>query len=104
MAKLTPFALAAIALLGACTTAPQSNSPKIITNVTDLRPGTGVVQAVMPTPVIATASSSSPSSEPLRRLEVKMSDGKVQYIDTKSPEIAKGDRIQVGADGIMRKV
>src|SRR6185436_8311695 len=41
MAKLTPFALAAIALLGACTTAPQSNSPKIITNVTDLRPGTG---------------------------------------------------------------
>ena len=101
MAKLTPFALAAVALLGACA-APQSNSPKIITNVTDLRPGTGVVQAVMPQPVMASPSASS--SEPMQRLEVKMSDGKVQYIDTKSAGIMKGDRVQVGADGIMRKV
>ena len=101
MAKLTPFALAAIALLGACA-APQSNTPKIITNVTDLRPGTGVVQAVMPQPVMASASAGS--SEPMQRLEVKMSDGKVQYIDTKSVGIMKGDRVEVGADGLMRKV
>ena len=102
MAKLTPFALAAIALLGACTTAPQSNTPRIVTNVTDLRPGTGVVQAVMPQPVMASATA--PSSEPMQRLEVKMSDGKVQYIDTKSVGIMKGDRVEVGADGLMRKV
>jgi hypothetical protein len=102
MAKLTPFALAAIALLGACTTAPQSNTPRIITNVIDLRPGTGVVQAVTPTPVMASANAAS--SEPMQRLEIKMSDGKVQYIDTKSAGIMKGDRVQVGADGLMRKV
>ena len=103
MAKLTPFALAAIALLGACA-APQSNTPKIITNVTDLRPGTGVVQAVMPQPVMAGATTSAPSSEPMQRLEIKMSDGKVQYIGTKSAGIMKGDRVELSADGVMRKV
>jgi len=102
MAKLTPFALAAIALLGACsTTPPQSTTPNIITNVTPMLPGTGVVQAVMPQPVFAGAAAGS--SEPMRRLEVKMSDGKVQYIDTKS-EISKGDRVQLSEDGIIRKV
>lgn len=102
MAKLTPFALAAIALLGACsTTPPQSTTPNIVTNVTPMRPGTGVVQAVMPQPVFAGAAAGS--SEPMRRLEVKMSDGKVQYIDTKS-EISRGDRVQLSEDGIIRKV
>jgi len=102
MAKLTPYALAAIALLGACsTTPPQPTTPNIVTNVTPMRPGTGVVQAVMPQPVFAGAAAGS--SEPMRRLEIKMGDGKVQYIDTKS-EISKGDRVQLSEDGIIRKV
>ena len=33
-----------------------------------------------------------------------MSDGKMQYVDVPSREIAKGDRVQLGADGIIRKV
>jgi hypothetical protein len=33
-----------------------------------------------------------------------MSDGRMQYVDTRSREIAKGDRIQLGEDGIIRKV
>jgi hypothetical protein len=102
MAKLTPFALAAIALLAACSTTPQPATPTISTIVHPLRAGTGVVQAVMPAPVMVSAGAGS--SEPLQRLEVKMSDGKVQYVDTPSREIAKGDRIQLGADGIIRKV
>ena len=103
MAKLTPFALAAIALLGACSTAPsQSNAPNIATIVHPLRAGTGVVQAVMPAPMMVSAGAGS--SEPLQRLEIKMSDGKMQYVDTRSREIAKGDRVQLGADGIIRKV
>ena len=97
MTKFTPFALAAIALLGACsTTPPQSNAPTIVTNVNALRAGTGVVQAVMPAPAMA-------ASEPMRRLEIKMNDGRIQYVDTRS-EIAKGDRVQLSADGIIRKV
>jgi len=102
MAKLTPFALAAIALLAACSTAPQPATPTIATIVHPLQAGTGVVQAVMPAPVMVSAGAGS--SQPLQRLEIKMSDGKVQYVDTPSREIAKGDRIQLGADGIIRKV
>lgn len=102
MAKMTPFALAAIALLGACSTPPQATAPNIVTNVYPMQPGTGVVQAVMPTPTMAGAAAGG-SSEPLRRLEIKMSDGKVQYIDTRS-EIARGDRVQLSEDGIIRKV
>jgi len=102
MAKLTPFAIAAVALLAACSTTPQPTT-KIVTNENPMRPGTGVVQAVMPTPVMAGSTASAGSSEPLRRLEVKMSDGKVQYIDTKS-DFSKGDRVQLSGDGIIRKV
>ena len=106
MAKLTPFAIAAVALLGACsTTPPQSSTPNIATIVHPLRAGTGVVQAVMPAPVmVAGATASAGSSEPMQRLEIRMSDGRVQYVDTKSGEIAKGDRVQLSGDGIIRKV
>jgi hypothetical protein len=104
MAKLTPFAVAAVALLGACSaTSPQQGPPNIVTNVQPLRPGSGVVQAVMPAPIMAGATASAGSSEPMQRLEIKMNDGRVQYVDTKSGEINKGDRIQLGADGIIRK-
>ena len=102
MAKLTPFALAAIALLGACNTTPQA-TPTISTIVHPLRAGTGVVQSVTPAPVMAAAGATA-SSAPMQRLEIKMSDGKMQYVDTRSSEIAKGDRIQLGEDGIIRKV
>jgi hypothetical protein len=101
MAKLTPFALAAIALLGACSTTPQPTTP-IATIVHPLSAGTGVVQAVMPAPSMVSAGAGS--SQPLQRLEIKMSDGTMQYVDVRSNEIAKGDRVQLGADGIIRKV
>jgi hypothetical protein len=105
MAKLTPFAIAAVSLLGACsTTPPQSSTPNIVTNVHPMRPGTGVVQAVMPAPIMAGASASAGSSDSLQRLEIKMSDGRIQYVDTPSREIAKGDRVQLSGDGIIRKV
>ena len=105
MVKLTPFAIAAVALLGACSNNPPQPTTPIATIVHPMRAGTGVVQSVMPAPVVsgATASSGS-SSEPLQRLEIKMTDGRVQYVDTKSGELAKGDRVQLSEDGIIRKV
>jgi hypothetical protein len=103
MSKLSPFALAAIAVLGACSTPPsQTATPSVVTNVYQLRPGTGVVQDVTPTPVMAGAGSSA--SEPLRRLEIKMQDGRMQYIDTTSREISKGDRVQIGADHLITRI
>ena len=104
MAKLTPFAIAAVALLGACSTNPPQPITPIATIVHPMRAGSGVVQSVMPAPVVAGATASAGSSEPLQRLEIKMSDGRVQYVDTKSSGIAKGDRVQLSEDGIIRKV
>jgi hypothetical protein len=105
MVKLTPFAVAAVALLGACsTTPPQPITPNIATIVHPLRAGSGVVQSVTPAPMVTGATASAGSSEPLQRLEIKMSDGRMQYVDTKSGEIAKGDRVQLSEDGIIRKV
>ena len=105
MVKLTPFAIAAVALLGACSAnPPQPTTPNIATIVHPMRAGSGVVQSVAPAPVVSGATASAGSSEPLQRLEIKMSDGRVQYVDTKSSGIAKGDRVQLSADGIIRKV
>jgi hypothetical protein len=104
MAKLSPFAVAAVALLGACSSTPPQPTTPIATIVHPMRAGTGVVQSVMPAPVLTGATASAGASEPLQRLEIKMSDGRVQYVDTKSGEIAKGDRVQLSEDGIIRKV
>jgi hypothetical protein len=98
--KLTLFALAAVAVLGACSaTPPASNTPRVVTNDNPLRPGTGVVQSVTPTPTMVPSAG---TSEPLRRLEIKMSDGRMQYIDTPSREIARGDRVQLSGDVIQK--
>jgi hypothetical protein len=104
MAKLTPFAVAAVALLGACSSTPPQPTTPIATIVHPMRAGTGVVQSVTPAPIMAGATASSGSSAPMQRLEIKMTDGRVQYVDTKSGELAKGDRVQLSEDGIIRKV
>jgi hypothetical protein len=104
--KTIPFALAAVAVLGACSMLsppPGNTTPNIVTNVNTLRPGTGVVQTVTPTPGTSITAGSG-SSEPLQRLEIKMSDGRLQYIDTPSREIAKGDRVQLSSDNVIRRI
>lgn len=97
--KLTPFALAAVAVLGACSMMsppPASTAPTIVTNMNPLRPGTGVVQSVTAAP--------GTTAEPLQRLEIKMADGRMQYVDTPSREIAKGDRVQLSEDNVIRRL
>lgn len=102
MVKTTFFALAAVAVLGACsTTQPTSSAPQIVTNVHPMQPGTGVIQSVTPTPVMAGAGS---SAEPMQRLEIKMDNGRMTYVDTPSRELAKGDRIQLGEDRVIKKL
>lgn len=103
--KLTPFALAAVAVLGACSMMsppPASTTPNIVTNMNPLRPGTGVVQSVTPTPTMSTSTAST--SGPLQRLEIKMADGRMQYVDTPSREIAKGDRVQLSGDNVISRL
>jgi hypothetical protein len=102
-----PLSLLALATLSACSTPPQTGgpsqaaAPKIVTNVHPYRAGTGVVQTVMPTPVAAGAGA---SAEPMQRLEIKMDDGKIQYVDTSSREFTKGTRVQLTEDKLIKKL
>jgi ABC-type uncharacterized transport system auxiliary subunit len=101
MAKLTPFALAAVATLCACSmTPPQTNRPTPITNAQPYAPGSGVVVKVFPTP----AAPGAAAVQPTQRLEIKMDNGKVQYVDTTSNEFAKGTRVTLTEDRVISRM
>jgi hypothetical protein len=107
MTRLIPFAaLAAVATLGACSMPPQSGGPSqpganIVTNVHPYAAGSGTVQAVFPAPVMAGAGS---SAEPMQRLEIRMDNGSIQYVDTSSREFTKGMRVALTEDRLIRKM
>jgi hypothetical protein len=109
MTRLTPFEVialaAAVAAVGACSTPPQQGgpaqgSPKIVTNVHPYKAGNGVVQSVSAAPVMAGAGS---SGEPLQRLEIKMDNGSIQYVDTPSREFTKGTRVTLTEDKLIKR-
>jgi hypothetical protein len=104
MAKLTTFAViaaAAVTTLAACGTTPPNRMPNIVTNEVPYQPGMGTVQAVTNTPVIAGAAAGASSSEPLKRLHVRMDNGRVQYIDTVS-SVSRGQRVELTAERQIR--
>ena len=99
MAKLTTFAViaaAAVTTLAACSANPPSRPPSIVTNEVPYQPGVGTVQAVTQTPVIGSTSGDS-----LKRLHVRMDNGRVQYIDTVS-SIRPGMRVELTPDRQIR--
>ena len=109
MAKVIPFAvIAAAATLSACSTNPppqsggSSPTPNIVTNVHPYRAGSGVVQSVTPTPVMPGASAGT--TAPMQRLEIKMDNGTVQYVDTPNREFTRGTRVTLTEDRLIRKM
>lgn len=108
MTRVVPFAVAAAAFaaLSACSTPPQTGgpaqpAPNIVTNVHPYTAGNGTVQQVFPAPVMAGAGS---SAEPMQRLEIKMDNGSIQYVDTPSREFTKGARVTLTEDQLIRKM
>ena len=99
MARLAiPLSLAALAVLTACSTPPQTggpSQPNVVTNVHPYYAGNGTVQAVMPAPG---------NSSGMQRLEVKMDDGRIQYVDTSARDFTKGSRIQLSQDRLITKM
>lgn len=94
-----------VAAVGACSTPPQQGgpsqaTPKVVTNVHPYTPGQGTVTAVMPAPSSAAAGG---SGEPMQRLEVRMDDGKVQYVDVPSKDFPKGTRVTLTQDKLISK-
>lgn len=105
MAKLTTLAViaaAAVTTLAACGTTPPARTPTIVTNEVPYQPGMGTVQAVTQTPVLAVAGAgASATSEPLKRLHVRMDNGRTQYIDTVS-SVRPGARVELTSDRKIR--
>jgi hypothetical protein len=103
--KVVPLAILAAAL-GACSTPPQQggpaqSSPRIVTNVHPYKSGSGTVQAVHATPAAAAAGA---SSQPVQRLEIKMDDGTIQYVDTTSREFPRGTRVVLTEDRYIKRL
>ena len=102
-----PLTLIAVATLSACSsTAPQTGSPtsaapQVVTQVHPYLPGNGVVQRVMPAPAMAGAGS---TGAPLQRLEIRMDNGAIQYVDTTSTELPRGSRITLTPDHQIRRL
>ena len=105
MAKLTTLAViaaAAVTTLAACGTTPPARTPSIVTNEVPYQPGMGTVQAVTQTPVLAVAGAgASATSDPLKRLHVRMDNGRTQYIDTVS-SVRPGARVELTPDRKIR--
>ena len=90
------LAVIAVAVLVGCAANPPQppRAVNIQPNVMVYQPGTGTVQRVFATPAQAS----------LQRLEVRMDSGLVQYIDTDSTEFARGTRIALSDDRMIRKL
>jgi hypothetical protein len=112
-----PFALGAVALLGACASEPQpatsaptpivvivpQQQPAMVTEAprAALRAGGGRIVSMAAVPVTAGAGATTPST--MRRLGIKMDDGTDQYVDTEAAGLTIGDRVVLTSDGYIRQ-
>ena len=105
IAAISFSVVVAAAALGACSTPPQQSgasqpTPKVVSNVHPYTAGQGTVTAIMPAPTSAAAGGTAP----MQRLEIKMDNGTVQYVDTASKEFTKGTRVVLTQDKLIRKM
>ena len=89
------LALAAVVVLSACTANPPAEPQRVNIQPNDMayRAGTGTVQSVFPAP-----------GQPLQRLEIRLDNGQTVYVDTESREFAKGMRVSLSEDRLIRKL
>jgi hypothetical protein len=89
MKRFIPCLVIALAGCGSNPVPEKAIQPNVMT----YQPGSGVVQRVFPTPASAN----------MNRLEVKMDNGTVQYVDTDSRDFQRGTRIALSEDRQIRK-
>jgi hypothetical protein len=65
-----------------------------------LRAGIGRIESIAGLTQSASTGAARPSVT--HRIGVKMDDGTVQFLDTDSPALAIGDRIEITSDGYVR--
>ena len=113
-----PFSILAVALLAGCFT-PGPNNPASA-GTTSMAPvpqpvpysaGSGVVQAVNPAPGPLLAGPNTSSRNPsatsesgLYRLQIRMDDGRMVYVDTPSRDFSAGTRVQLTDNNEIRRM
>jgi hypothetical protein len=112
--------------LAACAQTPRDAGPlpplgAITPQPLAYHPGTGVIQSVgrVPEPITAVAGGSAqtrrpepavsaqgqPMSTPLQRVSIKMDQaGDIMYVDTNATDLRPGMRVELTADGKIRKL
>lgn len=120
MRKALILAPALLALAAGCATEEKATPAPVV--VTPAAPAVVVPQAaatapsvVVPAPVavraghgrIASIAALPPSAAAgggtAQRIGVKMDDGTLQYLDTGAPNLAIGDRVEITAEGNLRR-
>jgi hypothetical protein len=81
-------------------TAPAATAP-VVAPAAALRAGFGRIESMTPVQTAASAGGTAPAS--MQRLGVRMDDGSMQVIDTTSPGLAIGDRVELTRDGYIRR-
>jgi hypothetical protein len=114
---LIALSVVAAAALGACGTRPTATAPapqqsaataptpKVATTVHPYTPGQGTITAVMPTPGSAAAGGGAAGggTATTQRLEIRMDNGAVQYVDVAGKDFEKGNRVVLTQDKLIRK-
>ncbi|HEX7054667.1 MAG TPA: hypothetical protein VF211_12140 [Burkholderiales bacterium] len=67
-----------------------------------LQAGLGRIETIVPVPPNAAAGSSAPAPGN-KRIGVRMDSGLVQYLDTNAAGLSVGDRVEITADGTLRR-
>ena len=119
MIKLLPISvsLAALALLAACgsrqpsvvvvppapvVTNPPAATAPVAAPAAALRPGFGRIESMSPVSTAASAGGTAPTA--MQRLGLRMDDGTMQVVDTPSPGLSIGDRVELTRDGYIRRI
>jgi hypothetical protein len=63
-----------------------------------LRAGYGRIESILAVPSAAAGATSNPN----RRITMRMDDGSVQHFDTQAAGVSVGDRIEITANGTLR--
>ena len=82
-------------------TAPAATAP-VAAPAAALRAGFGRIESMTPVTTAASAGSTAPTS--MQRLGIRMEDGTLQVVDTSSPDLAIGDRVELTREGYIRRI
>lgn len=72
-----------------------------VVQAAQLRPGMGRIESMGPAP---SASAGGTAASALHRVNIRMDDGSTQVVDTPSPGLTVGDRVELTREGYIRRI